>query len=86
MGKLRKHAVGRKAFLTSRAVEGKEEEGAKIPAITSSTMRPISQRFPPHRLLAILRGRNAGFPADPAFKLTNEPESRWKHIHVGVVA
>lgn len=72
VGKLR-NMLWEEGILSSRAIAGKEEEGAKFSDYFEHD-EPVS-KVPSHRLLAILRGRNEGF-LQSSIKLVNEPGSR----------
>ncbi|MRI31566.1 RNA-binding transcriptional accessory protein [Endozoicomonas sp. OPT23] len=72
LGKLR-DMLWNEGILTSRGVEGKEEEGAKFRDYFEHD-EPI-KTAPSHRALAIFRGRNEGV-LQASIKLENEPESR----------
>ncbi|WOG28415.1 Tex family protein [Endozoicomonas sp. 8E] len=72
LGKLR-DMLWIQGILSSRCVEGKEEEGAKFRDYFEHD-EPIKQ-VPSHRALAIFRGRNEGV-LQSNIRLENEPESR----------
>ncbi|MGI9273621.1 MAG: Tex family protein [Endozoicomonas sp.] len=72
LGKLR-DLLWSEGVLSSRVIEGKEEEGAKFRDYFEHD-EPI-RVAPSHRALAIFRGRNEGF-LQAGIKLENEPESR----------
>ncbi|WP_422135805.1 Tex family protein [Endozoicomonas sp. ALD040] len=72
LGKLR-DMLWSQGVLSSRGVEGKEEEGAKFRDYFEHD-EPIKQ-VPSHRALAIFRGRNEGV-LQSGIRLENEPESR----------
>ena len=72
LGKLRDMLWG-EGVLSSRGVEGKEEEGEKFRDYFEHD-EPIRQ-VPSHRALAIFRGRNEGV-LQSNIHLENEPESR----------
>ncbi len=72
LGKLRE-MLWNEGILSSRAIEGKEEEGAKFRDYFEHD-EPIKSA-PSHRALAIFRGRNEGV-LQASIKLENEPESR----------
>ncbi|WP_257275449.1 MULTISPECIES: Tex family protein [unclassified Endozoicomonas] len=72
LGKLR-DMLWSQGILSSRSVEGKEEEGAKFRDYFEHD-EPIKQ-VPSHRALAIFRGRNEGV-LQSNIRLENEPDSR----------
>ena len=83
LGKLR-NMLWEEGILSSRAIEGKEEEGAKFRDYFEHD--EAIKNVPSHRMLAILRGRNEGV-LQSSLKLVNEPESRLEtHPCEGVVA
>ncbi|MCW7554968.1 RNA-binding transcriptional accessory protein [Endozoicomonas gorgoniicola] len=83
LGKLRS-MLWEEGILSSRGIEGKEEEGAKFRDYFEHD--EAIKNVPSHRMLAILRGRNEGI-LQSSLKLANEPESRLEtHPCEGVVA
>ncbi len=72
LGKLRDY-LWADGLVSSRAIEGKEEEGAKFRDYFEHD-EPI-KTMPSHRALAIFRGRNEGV-LQACIRLTNEPEDR----------
>ncbi|WP_299730875.1 Tex family protein [uncultured Endozoicomonas sp.] len=72
LGKLR-DLLWNDGILSSRGVEGKEEEGAKFRDYFEHD--EALKRVPSHRALAIFRGRNEGV-LQASIKLADEPEDR----------
>ncbi|WP_067515661.1 Tex family protein [Endozoicomonas ascidiicola] len=72
LGKLR-DLLWSDGILSSRGVEGKEEEGAKFRDYFEHD--EALKRVPSHRALAIFRGRNEGV-LQASIKLADEPEDR----------
>ena len=72
LGKLRDF-LWNEGLMSSRGVEGKEEEGAKFRDYFEHD-EPL-KNVPSHRALAIFRGRNEGV-LQSSIRLANEPEDR----------
>lgn len=72
LGQLRE-LLWNEGILSSRGVEGKEEEGAKFRDYFEHD-EPL-KNVPSHRALAIFRGRNEGV-LQASIRLANEPEDR----------